>query len=279
MSLKGTNLSSFSHFPRLPPELRLQIWHYLLPDKDGVALSPYRRWCWQPRRLSKSDERYSVDDEDNLEVIFRHDLINIEVKVPLFFVNREARSIALAWTRKQGIKLQFCEDRQCPVFVRPFDPLYDVLYIAQDKIQDFCLEPWDRLEQPDSIGKTAWFSLYLANMAIPEGVVWEKGSELSDVFSLYSCPQTLYIIADEPPDLKADGMKVQHRWELDKTQGRPFIWNHEKGSLLLEECEGEGIRSEDLYSRLKEDSKALETWLSENSVHTFEMRPVFAIKG
>lgn len=277
MLLQEEDTPSFSHFQRLPPELRLLVWHYFLPDKDGVALSPYRRWCWQPRRLSKSDVRYSADDEDNLELVFRHDLINVEVKVPLYFVNREARSVALSWTRKQGIKLQFCEDRQCPIFVRPFDPLYDVLYIAHDKIHDFCLEPWDRLEQPDSIGKTAWFSLYLANMAIPEGMVREKGSELSEAFSLVTCPQTLYIIADGPADLKADDMKVQHRWELDKIQGRPFTWNLEQGSFVLED--GESIGNEDLYSRLKENSKDLETWLSENEVQTFEMRLVFAIKG
>ena len=103
------------------------------------------------RRLSKSDEGYDPEnDENNLNLEFRHDLLDdAQFEVPLVFVNREARRTALAWVRKQGIEIRPRENRQYPVFVRPFDPMRDALYVALDKWHDFLCEPDDRQSQPD----------------------------------------------------------------------------------------------------------------------------------
>lgn len=66
-----------------------------------------------------------------------------QFEVPLLFVNREARGIALAWVREQGIEIRPREHRQYPIFVRPFDPMRDVLYVALDKWDDLLREPND----------------------------------------------------------------------------------------------------------------------------------------
>ena len=69
-----------------------------MPDKFGPALYFYRKEYWCPRRLSKSDEAYDPEnDENNLNFEFRLDLLDdAQFEVPLVFVNREACGIALA---------------------------------------------------------------------------------------------------------------------------------------------------------------------------------------
>lgn len=108
MAVVATNSSTFPLFSSLPPELRNQIWCVAMPDKVGPAFYFYRKGCWCPRSLSKSDEEYGPEyDENILFFEFRYDLLDdAQFEVPLVFVNREARGIALAWVREQGIELR-----------------------------------------------------------------------------------------------------------------------------------------------------------------------------
>ena len=135
MAAAATNSSTFPLFSSLALELRNQIWRDALPNKVGPALYFYRKGCWCPRHLLQSDEEYDPKNHElNLNFEFRHDLLNVvQFKVPLFFVNREASNIALAWVREHGIEIRARENRQSPVFVCPFNPIRDVLYIALDK--------------------------------------------------------------------------------------------------------------------------------------------------
>lgn len=151
MAAAATNSSSFPLFSSLPLELRDQIWRDALPDEVGPALYFYRKGCWCPRRLLQSDEEYDPTNQElNLNFEFRHDLLDVvQFELPLFFVNREARNIALAWVREHGTEIRALEGRQSLVFVCPFNPIRDVLYIALDKWDDFLREPDDRCFQPD----------------------------------------------------------------------------------------------------------------------------------
>ena len=73
----ATNSSTSPRLSSLPAELRNRIWRDALPDKDGPALYFYRKRCWCPRRLLKSDEGYDDSDEQsNLHLEFRHDLVD-----------------------------------------------------------------------------------------------------------------------------------------------------------------------------------------------------------
>jgi hypothetical protein len=173
MAAAATNSSTFPLFSSLAPELRDQIWRDALPDKVGPALYFYREGCWCPRYLLPSDEEYDPQDHDlNLNFEFRHDLLDVvQFEVPLFFVNREARDIALAWVREHGIEIRAREDRQSPVFVCPFNPIRDVLYIALDKWDEFLREPDDRGFQPDLVERLMTVkSADVPCIAVPEAL-------------------------------------------------------------------------------------------------------------
>ena len=174
MAAAPTNSSTFPLFSSLPLELRDQIWRDALPDKIGPALYFYRKGCWCPRHLLQSDEEYdSTNDELNLNFEFRHDLLDVvQFEVPLFFVNREARNIALAWMSEHGIEIRAREDRRSPVFVCPFDPIRDVLYITLDKWDEFLREPDDRCFEPDLFEKLISVnSADVRRIAVPEALL------------------------------------------------------------------------------------------------------------
>ncbi|KAJ5170796.1 uncharacterized protein N7500_003579 [Penicillium coprophilum] len=67
-------------------------------------------------------------------------LDHICVKVPLTTVNHEARSVAIKWALEQGIEVRFHEGRQCSIFLRPFDPVRDVMWFNRDVLEDFAEE-------------------------------------------------------------------------------------------------------------------------------------------
>ena len=153
MTTATTDSFIFPLFSNLAPELRDQIWRDALPDEVSPALYSYKEGCWSPRHLLPTDEEYDSTDHDlNLNFEFRHDLLcALEVEVPLFFVNHEARKIALAWIREHGIETHANMDRQSPIFVCPFNPSRDVLYVAREKWEDFLHEPDDRCFHPDLV--------------------------------------------------------------------------------------------------------------------------------
>ena len=279
MAAAVTNSSTFPYFSSLPAELRNRIWHDALPDKDGPALSFYKKGCWCPRRLSKFDEGYDADDKCNLEFEFRHDLVDhIQVEVPLVFVNREARGIALAWVREWGIEICFRKDRQCHVFVRPFDPVYDALYIAFDKWNDFCCEPYDRLFQSDLFGQIVNVTgPDLTRIAVPEALLRSEVATLSEIFEWFFRLAVIFIIVDAQPHLQLENDNMVHRRrELESTQGRAFFWKDDRGGFDL--GDGEYIGDEALYRRIEEANKGLGERLAEYHIRSFEIRPVFAVR-
>lgn len=95
--------ATFHPFPRLPFELRDQIWHDALPDDSGPTLYFYRgSGHWRPYRLPESDPGYRPG-QDDMGLNFDTDLMDEDnqFQVPLAFVNREARTAALKWVDKQ----------------------------------------------------------------------------------------------------------------------------------------------------------------------------------
>ena len=280
MSAAAINSSTFPLFSSLYPELRNQIWHDALPGKVGPALYFYRKGCWCPRRLSKSDEGYDPEnDENNLNFEFRHDLLDdTQFEVPLVFVNREARSIALAWVREQGIEIRPREDGQHPVFVRPFDPSCDALYIALDKWDDFLCEPDDRRFQPDLFEQLVDIKPDLTRIAVPEALLRSEVATLPEMFQYFFHLEVLFVVVDAQPDLQAadNDMKVQRRWEFERTQGGVFFWDDDRGSFDFRDSKYVG--DEASYRLIKEASKGLSEGLVKNHIHNFEIQPVFAVR-
>lgn len=125
-AIPATDPVSFPLFSNLPLELRNEIWKYALLEKDIPALFPYEIGCWHPLLLSEASA-------DNIRLEFNYTLLEpIPLEVPIYFVNCEARGVALAWARDQGVRTRFCQEVQNHVFVRRFDNEQDTLYVVAD---------------------------------------------------------------------------------------------------------------------------------------------------
>lgn len=205
-------------------------------------------------------------------------LDDAQFEIPLVFVNREARDLALAWVREQGIEIHPCDSRQCPVFVRPFDPMRDALYLALDKWDDFLCEPDDRQFQPNLFEKLVDIKPDLTCIAMPEALLRNEVTTISEMFRYFFHVEVLLIIVDAQPDLQsADNvMKVQRRWEFESTQGGAFFWNDDRSRF--EFGDSEYINDEALYKLIAEANKRLGEGPVKNHIRSFEIRPVFAIR-
>ena len=277
----NSNSSTFPQFASLPPELRSQIWRDALPNKDRPAIYPYRTGCWIPRQLSRTEEGYDpVNTDCNTTLEFRHELLDyVQVKLPLVLVNCEARAIALAWAREQGIKMRFLKGRQCHILARPFDPARDTLYVALDKIGDWCSEPDDRMFQPDVLGKTYSWGMYPTRIALSEALFrGEEDPALGELFDWFTRPTVVYIIVDAQLGFEDNDVKVQRRWELESNsqQGKAFFYNPKNRGFDL--GDGEYIGDESLYRRIEEACKDLSDVVASNFVESFEIQPVLAAR-
>lgn len=273
---------TFPLFSSLPTELRIKIWRDALPDDDRPALYPYKRGCWCPRWLSPSDPGYDPNCEPNIDLEFRHDLLDhIQVDLPLLFVNWEARGIALSWAHQNDIEMRFYKDRQCHVLTRPFKLEHDVLYIAPNRLNDFYIESIDRIGEPDLFDQCVSVSPALARFAVPWTLLETEEDPLREMFDDFVCLAVLFVIVNTPPPEFPDNeMKVQRWWELESAedkQGRAFLWNHERRGFEWESGENY-INNEALYRQIEEASKGLIPTLVGHRTRSFEIRPIFAVR-
>jgi len=202
----------------------------------------------------------------------------VQFEVPLVFVNREARGIALAWVREQGIEIRYREDRQYPVFGCPFDPMRDALYIALDQWEDFLCEPYDRQSEPDLFEKIVDVKEDLTRIAVPEALLRSEVASPPEMFWSFYNLKVLFIIVDAQPDLQSadNDMKVQRRWEFESTHGGTFFWNDDRGGFDF--GGSEYIGDEALYRLIEEANKGLGEALAKSHIRSFEIRPVFAVR-
>ncbi|RHZ43799.1 2EXR domain-containing protein [Aspergillus thermomutatus] len=281
MAAAAASPPTFPHFSNLPPELRILIWHEALPQKDSPALIFFKKGCWHLRRLSESEQGYDPTDPSHPHFYFRPELLDhVEVEVPLYFVNREARRIALAWCREQEISMRF-SGNQSPVFARPFNPEHDVLYVPLDQWDGFLCEPYDRMFAPEMLDQSvSTYALELGGIAVPEAQVLSSASVLHEMFEWPYWPAVLYVIVDPPPNLRLEyaGTNVQRRWEIQSRPGGTLFYNWKDGRGSFEDAIGECFGHEALYQRIKEASKGLGEGITLHNVRSFEVRPVSAVR-
>lgn len=221
MAVTAVYPSTFTLFSGLPQELRDQIWRDALPDNVGPALFFYKKGCWCPGQLSESDKFYDPENEEQmLNFEFRHDLLDdAQFEIPLVFVNRESRAIALAWIREQGIEVRSGKNGQNPAFfVRAYDPTQDALYVSPDKWSNFLWEADDRRSEPDLCERDVNIAPDLARIAVPEALFQDALSQtdvatLSEIFKYYFSLEVLLVVVDAQPDLRAveNGGNLQRR--------------------------------------------------------------------
>ncbi len=281
MAAAAASSSTFPLFSSLSPELRNQIWHDALPDEPGPALYFYIRKFRCPQRLSESNDKcYPENDRNNLNYEFQHDLSDdVQYEVPLAFVNREARGIALAWVYEQGLTMCSQDDRHYPVFARHFDPTRDALYLPF-VVWDACLcDPDDRQCQPELFEHLVATKSEFRRIAVPRAILRSAFAILPTMFEYLPRLQVLYVILAKRPDLQsADNNKeVQGRWEIDSTQGGAFLWNYDRGDFDF--GDGESIGAEDLDRTMGEDNGYFGEELARNHIRNFQVRFVFAGRG
>ncbi|KAJ4263513.1 hypothetical protein NW762_006332 [Fusarium torreyae] len=259
---------TFTLFTDLPSELRNQIWHQALPVLSQPGLFSYhRKGCWQPKWLTPDDWDYYPGGYDNIRFEFRHDLLTMPVEMPLFFVNRETRGIALSWIRNNGIEIRFSENRLH--FIRRLNPEFDALYLPMEKMLDFDMEPVDRMFEPDLIERMLSEITYLRRFAMPEDF-FRTEEPLPDAWGSFGI-RVLYVIVGTQPDMKG-------QWEIEEREGRAIIWNVE--SRKFELGDGCDICDESLYQLILEDKKEIGKALIHHHLadKPLEIRPVVAVR-
>ncbi|KAH8694215.1 hypothetical protein BGW36DRAFT_430234 [Talaromyces proteolyticus] len=277
--------TTFSLFPCLPTELRLQIWREALPEKLGNPLYFYKKGCWGPRHLTEADEEYDPNNEENnLNFEFHHDRLDpLHVEVPLFFVNQEARSFALSWISEQGLKTRFDKEKQSLVFIRPFDPQRDTLYVSQEKWDEFHCEPFDRVFEADLENKNIGTPApVFTRLAVSDELLLKEPDALEELFHWYYGFDEIFVILKVRSDgfwHDAKDIKPQQRWELETVdvQGPIFYWNLDSESFQWKD-EDINISDYALYDVLQHASPKLSTKLLEIGKERFEVRPVTVVR-
>lgn len=147
--------TSFTVFPQLITELRLEIWRLALPAPVSNGLYPWRKGCWVPKHLTADDQGFEPDG-DNLYMRFDPSLLEpLRVDLPLYLVNREARDVALEYVHKQ--KLTKARNGSQYEFERAFDRLTDTVLLPAADMVAFEDEPLNRTQQPDLIDRIVDF--------------------------------------------------------------------------------------------------------------------------
>ncbi|KAJ5207330.1 hypothetical protein N7491_002037 [Penicillium cf. griseofulvum] len=277
----------FHLFSFLPTELRLQIWRDALPEADPPALAPYKANCWRPVPVAESEREESFH-QSCVEMVFRPELLDhIRVKTPLTSVNHEARGAAIEWAFKQGIEVRFHEARQCLIFLRPFDPMHDVLWFSQEILEIFVQECWGvfPLINPLDNRQRVSLPIEVARFALPEGALVDdqRMNLIYDSAHCFSGNSIMYIIAGELPNfnvIDGDRTKVHPRWELDHMpNAKALVWNQHTNKFDFRS--GPQILLEFAYHRILEASYMIAA-LSEPPLKDrdagFEIQPVFAVR-
>lgn len=270
---------SSSRLLSLPAELRNQIWRECLPEEPEPAFFLYKKGCWQPRYISESDEDYDAENFYGIHMKYRHEFLDpVEVSLPLFFVNREARGVVHTWMNMQSIKIRFRQGSTQPIFVRHFVPSRDALYVPPERYDEFCCEPLERGFEPDLIGQThSYGGREVPNLAIPEHLFWMIGTAWEEVILDWVYPAVLLVVmnANEDPH-SYDNCGKLLKWRLESTRARSLVWDLENRRFKW--GEGESVCDQDMYDRIEETAnRDMAGRLDADWFRSFEIRPVIVV--
>jgi len=274
-------MTTFPLFPTLPFELRDQIWHDAFPESIGPALYFYRgRGCWAPRVLVEGDPTFRPDHPGDLAFEFRTELLGQDSRweIALAFVNWEARRIAVAWLRAHDIEMRPQKDGRPPLFVRPFQPDVDTLYVARDKWEAFCSEPTDRMSEPDLTDTNVDLGSTLVQIAIPEELFFdsEKITWIPELGMWFEHLKVVFVVIGPQPEL--DTIPVPWRWKLKGRDGPSFHWNKDNQEFEFHDRAGD-ICDKALYEKIGyAANRFLREPVIEQALQHLEIRPVFTVR-
>lgn len=216
-------------------------------------MHPYERDCWKFQR----------SETKTVELKFVHELLGpVQVSEPLFFVNREARSIALRWIHKQGLRIRSYEDGKGVVFERAFEPGYDVLYVPLDKHHAFCYIV-------RQIDRNFTYGPALLRIAVPGELLKREGRVLPEAYKWLSQLEVVFVIDNW------EEVNMQQRWGFESTQQRAF---YNPDHCRFELRSGETIDEEALYSLIEDYSQGLKSLFLDIRDRRFEIDLVDAVR-
>ncbi|KAF4432122.1 hypothetical protein F53441_13841 [Fusarium austroafricanum] len=260
----------FTLFPNFPPEIRHQIWLHALLQLNSTGICVWKKGCWHPKYLTSSDPDYCENDPDNIRLEFREDFLTTPLEIPLVLVNREARSIALAWARQNDVEIQFHKGRL--FFKRKMNSNSDALYFPLDKMEEFDLESAYRGFEPDLLDRHLGIGTYVTKFAISE-TFYTTDEMVPEAWEWFSRVDKIHVIVGKQPD-------EHSQWEIDGARGRSLFWTKESGEFVL--ADGEDICDQSLYQHIIEDKKnlkaQLESWHGYKTDFEFEIRICSAVR-
>ncbi|KAF2152914.1 hypothetical protein K461DRAFT_277675 [Myriangium duriaei CBS 260.36] len=222
--------STFPAFAKLPLELRRQIWHYALPSSIKPTLYEYRAGCWRPELQSPLPDSHSTaPNRPRTDVHFRYDLCGeMHYRIPLAFVNHEARAMAVAWTRKNAKNCSHCclqaEAGGTPTAIHPFNPNFDAIYVASDVFENFTYEPMMWIREPDLRGhRVIIYPADVRFLAIPESLLRTRAEMVARILGHYCRVHVLLVVVESSHGLGPFEYGKQH-WEFVNCPGS-VVWD------------------------------------------------------
>ncbi|KAF5595983.1 hypothetical protein FPCIR_4249 [Fusarium pseudocircinatum] len=207
----------FTLFPRLPPELRDEIWYHALSEPRQPGICQWKPGCWSPKYLTAEDHDWSDNDPDNIRLEFRYDKLGTSVHIPIADVNREARRVALAWAGDNNIKNRYKNGKY--EFRRRMDKDKDTMYLAHDMVEAAELEAINRGYEDDLRNKHHTVATYITSFAISADSMRVLNATPYD-WEWHENLEKIYVIVGKQPD--KDG-----HWEIDTTRGASFFWTRD----------------------------------------------------
>jgi hypothetical protein len=184
----------------------------------------------------------------------------------------------------QGIEIKFQEDGR-PLFVRPFNPELDALYVTRDMWEQFCLEPTDRLLEPDlhgqSVdlhGQSVDLHSEIVKIAVPEALFLDSEaiSWMPEMEKWFEQLRVLLVVIGPQPN--SGGIPGPWRWELEGTERASFGWNKDNEEFDFHGG-SEDLGDNTLYGKIKEAANTgLREELIKRRLHHLQIQPVFAVK-
>ncbi|KAK4073080.1 hypothetical protein Purlil1_13152 [Purpureocillium lilacinum] len=275
--------SSFLLFGKLPPEIRIHIWHISLREADGPVLLPYRRACLRLVDVSEPDEACIAGQKVVRAEFDPHLLDKVFVPMHLAAICRESRCAALSWITQT--EMRPCANRQGSGFARPFDQSRDTLYIEPDKARAFVCEweelIWDTGGGPlirSAIARLAVSESFLRDQGIfpPRPTGLEDTSVFEDMLEAAPCANLILVVVDEQPGWRDNALKLQRRWVTEDAGDYRLSWDPDRERFEVAACQSSGNIDE--YAWMKAICETWIPWLVRRRLRPLEVRPVRSIR-
>ncbi|KAF5714600.1 hypothetical protein FMUND_7317 [Fusarium mundagurra] len=236
----------FTLFPRLPPELRDQIWYHALSEPRQPGICQWKPGCWILKNLTAEDHDWSDNDPHNIRLEFRYDKLGTPVHIPIADVNQEARRVALAWASDNNIKNRYKSGKY--EFRRRMDKDRDTIYFPHNMIDAAEIEAVDRGFEPDLIGRNHTVATYITSLAVPATFMRIEDEALY-TWEWHENLEKIYAIVGKQPDHEG-------QWEIDTTRGASFFWTRDTGKFIPQ-LGANKFCSKALLKRIMEDKMGL----------------------